>query len=192
MIIYIATPYAVPNGHRTALLQNGYRESDLDDLMRWRARAATRATAVLQHGAAIRKLPLLCYTPIGYENLLLDDMADIKNSYSESIRSNAAYWMEIDHKILTVTDALVVVGLPGWSASQGIAEELATMSKMIGVDIAFVPYKDYNILTNAIVRRINTALTELDAIVAPPYGVPVYATMHELLTHYREKRHKYA
>lgn len=189
MIIYVASPYVLPALYKAEFIKHGINEDDFADVMRWRAQAALEATAALQYQAVTRKLHIFFYTPIGYEVTLLDRLEGVPRQRVDSVRNNGPYWMELDRKILSVVDGLVVLALPGWSASPGIAEEVEMMSHMIGADLSFL-YHNQKIFTPANVRRINDALVRLDNQ-APDVELPVYNSPSLLITHYLQQKRKH-
>lgn len=173
MIVYVASPFQVASAHRKLL--TGYSESDLATFVRYRVRAVEQATARLQFEAHLQGASIWFYSPIAYENFMIDSLThpDI-----DAYRADAAYWLELDFKFLAIADAMIILGLPGYSASTGIEAE---RKRFLG-PVSLLHDDPTAIVTIRTVTEINDGLRALDYHTP---GIPAFDTITDLVRSYK-------
>ncbi len=94
--VYLASPYTPHNG----------------ESMQMRTNAACKAAAeLMQQGHSV-------FSPIAHSHYIAEYLP-------EQVRTEHAFWMNIDLAILRHAGKVIVLCLPGWEASKGIACEIA-------------------------------------------------------------------
>lgn len=173
MNVYVASPYQVPFE-----LRGFIDEANGAQLVEWRAKAALRQTARLQHAAWQLKSPIFFYSPIAYETAIIDAL-----NILPAFRQDGAYWMLVDAGIMTRMDACVMLSLPGWSHSSGVREELEHFDNLIGAPIVQLLPMLSNVPTPPEVSTINKILTK-DEINRQPTKTSVsFADYADVVTH---------
>lgn len=101
--IYLASPYSVGKPDPRYL--------------EWRVQEVRRAAAKLMSGGHT------VFSPIAHCH-------EISNHMAEALRFNHDFWMNQDLAILRHCEKLVILMLPMWEKSEGIAREIAAAKSM--------------------------------------------------------------
>lgn len=111
-LIYLASPYTHAD---PAVMQSRFE-------------AACRAAAVLMRAGRAVFSPIAHSVPIARHGRLP--------------ATDLAFWMAVDRPLLEACDEMVVLRLPGWEQSLGVAEELR-MAKARGMLVIFMDPDEY-------------------------------------------------
>jgi nucleoside 2-deoxyribosyltransferase len=88
---------------------------------------AARFEAACAHASAMLREGELVYSPIVHSHPLAE----------RGLPGDWAYWAEHDRRMLSACTALLVLALPGWEESRGVAAEVG-MARDLGLPVRFV------------------------------------------------------